>query len=1373
VQEYAVGWLCALPIELAAAQMQLDALHIGQAHDPNDETRYILGNMENHNIVIGCLSAGELGTSSAATVATKMHAKFPNLRFILMVGVGGGVPTTKDVRLGDVVVSQPSAGYGGVVQYDFGKSVPGRFIHTGCLNAPPQALLQALSHLQARHLCGDNSLSKYLAVSEKEIAFRRPNPESDILFKATYDHIEGDQTCGQCDMSETVDREPREHNHVVFHYGTIASGNRVLKNARERDLTSTQFGGVLCFEMEAGGLMNTFPCLVIRGISDYADSHKNKVWQPYAASAAAACAKEILSMIPAAKMAQNALFLIQPTNKHVEQPITKQTDKFLTNEYIETVKSCLMSLYFSELEDRLQNIRDSLPETCNWLFEDPTYSHWYKRQNLENHHGLLWIKGKPGSGKSTLVKQAYHRAQQQLAASSTTVAAFFFNARGTDLEKSQLGLFRSLLYQILLQDYRLLAKRLKETYIADPTKEQDLCLELQSFPLLAEIVQRFKENESTPGKTGRWEWHVNELKLLFKRAFLKTNGRRTIIFVDALDECNEKDIRDLAHCFRAVTDAAYVVGSDLIICLSSRHYPTISVPHYEEIIVEHGNRDDIARYVQVKLGQFSHDDNRVSLLGQEIIQEASGIFLWVALVIEILSAAIENGKSTRDVWRSVPQSLEDLFSCLLKTLGPSDRIETVKLVQWVLLANRPLNPEKLCIAMAFTSKTCFTSLRDWKKSDYYVKSYQQMVRWIRSSSRGLVEVTNNAVQFIHESVQELFMRGNGFSILCNSPVPRAIGEGHYSIAEACLNLISVSELKSLYWARNEDAPKRLSQLENLGWDSQNPGMEVGSKDTSMFEYGVSQLFYHLGRAEDDGLVLHHLVDRMRSSGEYLWKLWKQLHLVTRDEETGVAKGQDVSLLYAFCIKEFISCAIHLLESGIDPNEAGISAQYPIIAAVQGLRSPVKMVEVLVQKRADVNVKDKNGWTALHMAARCGNQAVARLLLRHRAHTNAKTHDGESAISIAVKNDQEAIVRLLEEYDVKIDLGDHHIQTMLLQAAKYGRDLQMRLLLDRKAKVYVKSPDRQNRLHRDTGNRCEVVMRPLLEHQLNNDLKDEEGLTALPWAVCRGNELAVRLLLKHDFSINTALHQAAEWGCEAMARLLLEHGVNINEKDGKGMTPLHWAITRSDELLTGLLLEFQADVNAKTDYGDTALHLLVEGWNEGVARMLLAHGANINEKDAGGRSVLHCATMLGHKAAARLLLEHKADANAKDQQEMTALHRAARCCDEAMARLLLEYGANINTKDLSGQTALHPAAERHGTVVRLLLEHNAKVSERDSEGRTALHLASETGHEEAVGLLLKHGANIDVADNYGHTPLSGAIRWRKNEVVRLLERSCLE
>ena len=220
-----------------------------------------------------------------------------------MVGIGGGVPSEEaDIRLGDVVVSRPQKTHGGVVQYDFGKATPSGFERTGSLNAPPTILLNALSNLQATHARGKSRLLEYVSKYDHLRAFTREVTEPDILFEPDYNH-EGGKTCGKCNKERVTARLPRKEA-IVVHYRTIASGNRVMRDATERDRISAELGSVLCFEMEAAGLTNSFPCLFIRRICDYANSHKNKTWQAYAAGTAVACGKEVLSEIPSREVAK-------------------------------------------------------------------------------------------------------------------------------------------------------------------------------------------------------------------------------------------------------------------------------------------------------------------------------------------------------------------------------------------------------------------------------------------------------------------------------------------------------------------------------------------------------------------------------------------------------------------------------------------------------------------------------------------------------------------------------------------------------------------------------------------------------------------------------------------------------------------------------------------------------------------------------------------------------------------------------------------------------------------------------------------------------------------------------------------------------------
>jgi nucleoside phosphorylase len=300
--DYTVGWICALPLEMAAAKAMLDEVHTKLPQDPSDHNTYTLGAIYGHNITIACLPSGVYGTTSTAIVAAHMLFTFRAIRFGLMVGIGGGVPSKDvDIRLGDIVVSKPADTFSGVVQYDYGKTISGGlFQRTGALNKPPGVLLTAVSNLQADHLIGISQIPKVLSdlvVMYPEMSqFTYRGQQHDQLFEAEYDHIGSGNTCDNCDRNKLVSRESRVKTSPRIYYGLIASGNQVMKHGMTRDKMAQELG-ILCFEMEAAGLVDHFPCLVIRGICDYCDSHKNKQWQEYAAATAAAYAKELLSVI--------------------------------------------------------------------------------------------------------------------------------------------------------------------------------------------------------------------------------------------------------------------------------------------------------------------------------------------------------------------------------------------------------------------------------------------------------------------------------------------------------------------------------------------------------------------------------------------------------------------------------------------------------------------------------------------------------------------------------------------------------------------------------------------------------------------------------------------------------------------------------------------------------------------------------------------------------------------------------------------------------------------------------------------------------------------------------------------------------------------
>jgi len=301
----------------------LDRRHADLLKPPNDHNTYTLGSVGKHNIVIACLPKGKVGTNPAATVMARMVSTFPFIKFGLMVGIGGGIPPK--VRLGDVVVSTPVDQFPGVVEWDSGKvKQGGNFERTGALNNPPIALLTAVTKLETKHELNGSKIPEYLDELKQKwprlaSKYIRSDSLQDVLFKPEYGHVsesitdcaaipdndggdEKGESCRFCDRTQTIKRKPRD---MRVHYGLIASGNQVIKDAKFRDtLNKSLDGNVLCVEMEAAGLIDDFPCIIIRGICDYADSHKNKDWQEHAAAVAAAFAKELLSVVPVQEVEQ-------------------------------------------------------------------------------------------------------------------------------------------------------------------------------------------------------------------------------------------------------------------------------------------------------------------------------------------------------------------------------------------------------------------------------------------------------------------------------------------------------------------------------------------------------------------------------------------------------------------------------------------------------------------------------------------------------------------------------------------------------------------------------------------------------------------------------------------------------------------------------------------------------------------------------------------------------------------------------------------------------------------------------------------------------------------------------------------------------------
>ncbi|CAI7644574.1 unnamed protein product [Penicillium viridicatum] len=527
-EQYTVGWICALETEYVAARAFLDRKHARpETLSPNDNNHYTLGEIGGHQVVIAVLPDGDYGTSSAAGVARDMLHSFPNIRFGLMVGIGGGAPTKQDIRLGDIVVSSSRGGRGGLLQYDFGKVLQGQEFHqTGFLNQPPPILRAAVSGLQAQyeeegHLLKESIQTVLDGNKRLKRKYAQPPSEGDRLYESQFIHVPDSQaSCAElCDDSKLILRPERteDEDDPAIHYGLIASANRVIKNALFRDKLAVE-QDVLCFEMEAAGLMNHFPCLVIRGICDYADSHKSKEWQGYAAMVAAAYAKDLLYQIvpqrvnterKASEVLNGIQNQLEDVSKNVHDVHT------ITSGSARNINTMAQSLDLKELlvaeGAEFGTYMDQHEEECLLGTRRELLLNIEEWAVLPEGKCIFWLNGLAGTGKSTI---------------SRTVAKFF----------KQKGLLGASFFFKRGEGDRGNATRFF------PTITKQLFTGIPK--LRPAIIQAIRDNPGISAKQLKEQFDKLVLQPLLSLEKFDLQTQVMVIVIDALDECEtDSDIR--------------------------------------------------------------------------------------------------------------------------------------------------------------------------------------------------------------------------------------------------------------------------------------------------------------------------------------------------------------------------------------------------------------------------------------------------------------------------------------------------------------------------------------------------------------------------------------------------------------------------------------------------------------------------------------------------------------------------------------------------------------------------------------------------------------------------------------------------------------
>ncbi|KAK2797440.1 hypothetical protein FQN51_008473 [Onygenales sp. PD_10] len=1185
---YTVGWVCALPKELTAATAMLDQIHPDLSAPSGDHNTYTLGSIEEHNVVIACLPIGTIGTVSAATVATQMIRTFPSIKVGLLVGIGGGIPP--EVRLGDVVVGTPVDQYPGVVQWDMGKAEQDGFKRTGAMHPPPSLLRTATSKLVANHGLKEPKIYQYLKDLEEKWPQLVPkytwsdslndslyNTGSDSLNDPLYNTRSRLQVIfsmlwgiimtllryligwselapinrGSKQMTDgTVkvesNRAQRKPGEIRIHYGLIASGNEVIKKAEIRDDINKMLGGnVLCFEMEAAGLMD-FPCIVIRGICDYADSQKNNDWQEYAAMVAAAYARELLGYVqPSAvdterpvkdilDQISDTLSEIRPNVAHMKSRLDKEED-FKILSWLTPVD------YAPQHND---HCRRREPGTGQWLLESAQFETWAATKKQ-----TLFCPGMPGAGKTMLTSIVINHLEEKFQADPAMefkigIAYIYCNFKQHDKQEIY-DLLASLLKQLAACQSSL-PKDVKELY--------DCHKDITTRPTLHEILRVFDSVTAT-----------------FSRVF---------IVVDALDECPASNRRRfLEELFKLQRQHGVNIFA------TSRDIPEIVDQFKDSPQLEiRASNKDVVRYLENHMEQllpFVQKDRQLQdKIKEEISEAVDGMFLLVPIYLGLL----EDKTTTNDIRESLEgfrkqgqghtRVLADAYEQAMERIkGQKSGLEklAIRVLSWITCATRPLTISELQHALAIR-------VGKLKLDEGDMSHIEDMA----SVCLGLVTVDeeSNIIRLVHYTTQEYFER------TWEHWFPNA----HTDITESSVTYLSFECFGTGVCKTYDELYQR-------------------SRSNVLYNYAAKNWVYHAGKSSIEGgsLILDFLQSTANVSAcrqgmifdpdkyqPYAFQTvtkFMGLHLAAssgllKSTSTLLEKNVNIEALDGeHCTPLSLAArAGHdrvvklLLEKNANIERSDIGYPSPLLlAAMKGHDAVVKL---LLEKNANIESRDGYGRTPLSWAAEGGCDAVVKVLLEKNANIESGDPDALTPLSLAAGNGHETVVKLLLERNANVESRSRFNYTPLSLAAEMGHEAVVRLLLEKNANIESRNDNGQSPLSLAADAGFGGVVRLLLEKNANIESSNRTGWTPLLYAASKGHDAVVKLLLEENANVEaratfddwTPLLRAAWLGSEEVVRLLLERNANIDCIYRHGETALSLAAKEGHEGVVKLLEE---------------------------------------------------------------------------------------------------------------------------------------------------------------------------------------------------------
>lgn len=1017
-------------------------------------------------------------------------------------------------------------------------------------------------------------------------------------------------------------------------------------------------------------------------------------------------------------------------------------------------------------QKRVDKISDPNERTFAWA--------WAKDFQLEKwrlcQRSLCWISGKPGSGKSTLMRKIFMDLKKTYLQSNTSVVGFFFSGLGEKLERSFEGLLRAILEDFLRH------------------RPQSFPVVLENFPEIA---------DDSLGEDRLLEFGVDRLKRTVLDLLSRDNSSfKLVLCVDALDECIDAPMRTVVDFFRKCVSTKNKVP--VRVCLSGRAlaplFPNPEIATYGFTIEDH-TEDDIYFFVEDEISAFASqepDGVEWESLREKIALKAGGIFFWAELVCRKLSNAYERGDNIAELvgsLRAIPPELGGIFKTMLGTVDPASVHETNTMLALTITAQRPLSVEELCFAMAFGGDKVFQSQQAMRSDPLIVHSAPIMVRRLRHRCVGLLEVvhvTNSAnhtnaltsestttkmvVQLIHPSVKDFLLMPTGHDINGLMTGDDLVTLGHQTLARACMRYLVISEIRN----SGLEKPSAVSTAEYA---------ERIGDEYPFISYATEAGFWHYGWCESRGSAEVQELERLEINDGQGYKTWKRLILVLShvlDDSDMVTEGLNspASLLEKATQSGYVDFAKRKFGPGSTRDR--ISYEDLDLWLHQAIQSnSIEMVKLLLGQGADPNAPSK-GLLPLQRAVLNGREDMVRILLGFDASPLQSGHFGSLWSALAPSNELKLMDRLSRDHDrMRNPSRVLHWWNTVLNLSRW--------LESAEEEVTVCS----GIISTVFGTNPEATM-------------EAEYLDRMAELLGRCPADIQRTMLDRDPTFverrssgeETALHFLSAWGSPGAVQMLIEYGADVHAEMADGCNALFCAVFNDSAEVLEYLLKMQVDPNTVSNAGQIALHQAAMYASREHVLALIGAGSDLSLTDRRNTTMCHFAMLNPAVSDIFTPLRCSNTVNSADSNGNTPLHWAAAHSTLINVEIALANGADIEATNRDGMSVLHFAARNCRSeainIFDMLLAKTGNIDAVDDLGQTPLHHVFRTLEEDTapdfrhlivsypvivfdpksarhmIDCIIDHGANVNITDSCGNTPLHHAC-WRNSlsAVSRLL------